>query len=192
MLRWSGFHRNHWFSLVYCNSALERPHWASLEFSSRSIIRYTFRNGLPQVCILNATTEWNIQKNDSTKCIMILTACGNDWLFTMVYFGLEMIPPGGFGLSDVSLRIWSGFATLLYRKCYDKWNNQFVVISTEDDRVKNEKTKKNKESRKEKHQDESRWNHAQALSRWNDWSVFKPLNLFQLKTAEKYRHVMVP
>jgi len=66
------------------------------------------------------------------------------------------------------------------------------VISTEDDRVKNEKTKKNKESRKEKHQDESRWNHAQALSRWNDWSVFKPLNLFQLKTAEKYRHVMVP
>ena len=191
MLRWSGFHRNHWFSLVYCNSALERPHWASLEFSSRSIIRYTFRNGLLQVCILNATTEWNIQKIDSTKCIMILTAWGTDWALHNGVFrsGNDSTR---WVWSDVSLRIWSGFATLLYPKCYDKWNNQYVVISTEDDRVKNEKTKKNKESRKEKHQDESRWNHAQALSRWNDWSVFKTLNLFQLKTAEKYRHVMVP
>ena len=67
MLRWSGFHRNHWSSLVYCNSAQERPHWASLEFSSRSIIRCTFRNGLLQVCILNAATEWNIEKMDFHK-----------------------------------------------------------------------------------------------------------------------------
>ena len=81
MLRWSGFHRNHWFSLVCCNSALERPHWASLEFSSRSILRYAFRNGLLHVWILNATTKWNIQKiGFFTKCIIILTLWGTDWL----------------------------------------------------------------------------------------------------------------